>query len=82
MIFKITQELTMHIQTDMTDRQVKTQKCDFYFTLTTKILGGIVDEKMQLITQNYSISMIGSVEVLSQRIITNSEETFIFIVNK
>ena len=66
----------------MTDRQVKTQKCDFYFILTTKILGGIVDEKMQLIAQNYSISMIGSVEVISQRIITNSEETFIFIVTK
>ena len=51
----------------MTKCQVKTQKCDFCFILTSlnnddqscghrlkklKILGGIVDEVMQLIAQN------------------------------
>ena len=64
LIFKITQEPTNAYEL-MTNRQVKTQKCDFLFILTSlnnddqpcahklkklEILGGIVGEK--LIAQN------------------------------
>ena len=81
----------------MTDCQVKTRKCDFCFMLTSlnnddqscahklkvlKILGGTVDDMMELIAQNQSISMTSSVEVMSLRIITNFEDVFFFIANK
>ena len=81
----------------MTDRQVKTQKCEFFFILTSlknddqpcvhklnklKILWGIVGEMMQLIAQNENISVTDSVKVMSQRIINDSKEIFFFVVDK
>ena len=66
MVFKITQNLNDAYEL-MTDRQVKAQKCDFLFILTSlnnddqscayklkklEILGGIVGEIMQLIAQD------------------------------
>ena len=75
----ITQELNSAYEL-MTDRQVKTQKCEFFFILTSlknddqpcvhklnklNIPWGIVGEMMQLITQNENISVTDSVKVMA-----------------